>query len=259
VREREQELSMMGLDGKSIIVTGAGSGMGRAAALLLAEAGALVTVADIDQPGAVKTVDLINNAGGKASSVLADISDERQVKHLVQSALDTYGHLYGAANVAGVPSREASLVAMTLEEWRRGIEVNLTGTFLCLKYEIAAIQRAGGGAIVNVSSTAAVKAFPDHGEYSAAKAGILSLTRTAAYEVGKAGIRVNCILPGVVDTPMWQRTATAELTALVSKQHLLGRFGQPGEIGTAIRWLLSPEASFVTGALIPIDGGHSAN
>jgi 2,5-dichloro-2,5-cyclohexadiene-1,4-diol dehydrogenase 1 len=252
---------MFNLAGKSIIVTGGGSGIGRATAVLLGQAGSYVTVADKNSAAAQETVSLIEQAGGRAQAISADVSVEADVELMVERAISAYGPLYGAANVAGAPNSGKSLAELTLEQWQRVIGINLTGMFLCVKHEIRAMLRFGGGAIVNVSSATAVKGFPNAGEYSSSKAGILALTRTAACETGRMGIRVNTVLPGVIDTPMLrdQIGHQPELEAMVANQHLLGRYGQPIELAQAIKWLLSDEASFVTGAAISIDGGQSAN
>jgi 2,5-dichloro-2,5-cyclohexadiene-1,4-diol dehydrogenase 1 len=252
---------MSSFTGKSIIVTGGGSGIGRAAAILLAQAGASLTVADRNSAAAEETVTLIEQERGKAQAVRADVADELDVEVMVQRAVTAYGRLDGAVNAAGAPGCGLSLTDMSLAQWNKVIGINLSGMFLCVKYELRAMLKSGGGSIVNISSATAVKGFPNAGEYSASKAGILSLTRTAAYEAGRQGIRVNALLPGVIDTPMFrnQIVAQPELEPMVVNQHLLGRYGQPVELGYVIKFLLSDEASFVTGAAIAVDGGQSAN
>jgi 2,5-dichloro-2,5-cyclohexadiene-1,4-diol dehydrogenase 1 len=252
---------MSSFTGKSIIVTGGGSGIGRAAAILLAQAGAFVTVADRNSATAEETVTLIEQEGGGAQPVRADVADESDVEAMVQRAVAAYCRLDGAVNAAGAPGCGLSLTDMSLEQWNSVIGINLSGMFLCVKHQLRAMLKSGGGSIVNISSATAVKGFPNAGEYSASKAGILSLTRTAAYEAGRQGIRVNALLPGVIDTPMFQNQIVAqpELEAMVANQHLLGRYGQPVELGYMIKFLLSDEASFVTGAAIAVDGGQSAN
>jgi 2,5-dichloro-2,5-cyclohexadiene-1,4-diol dehydrogenase 1 len=247
--------------GKSIVITGGGSGIGRAAALLLAQAGGLITVADKNLDAAQETVSRIEQASGRAHAVATDVSNEADVKAMVEHAVGVYGRLDGAANVAGAPGCGQPLTEISLEQWNKVININLTGMFLCLKHQIPAMLESGGGSIVNISSVTAVKGFPDAGEYSTSKAGILALTRAAACETSRRGIRVNSLLPGVIDTPMFrnQIMEQPELEAMVANQHLLGRYGKPIEIGYMIKWLLSDEASFVTGAAIPVDGGQSAN
>jgi 2,5-dichloro-2,5-cyclohexadiene-1,4-diol dehydrogenase 1 len=246
---------------KSIIVTGGGSGIGRAAAVLLAQAGALMTVADKNEEAAIETVSMIEKTGGQAQAVGTDVAVEADVENMVARAVAAYGRLDGATNAAGAPGGGSSLSEMSLAQWNRVISINLTGMFLCVKHEIRAMLKSGGGSIVNISSVTAVKGFPDAGEYSTSKAGILALTRTAAFETGRLGIRVNTLLPGVIDTPMFrnQIAAQPELESMVANQHLLGRYGQPVELGYMIKFLLSDEASFITGAAIAVDGGQSAN
>ncbi len=247
--------------GKSIIVTGGGSGIGRATALQLGQAGAYVTVADKNHGQAQETVGQIEAAGGRAQATATDVAVEADVEAMVARAVTTYGHLYGAANIAGAPGCGLPLTELSLEQWQGVIGVNLNGMFLCVKHELRAMLRAGSGAIVNVSSATAIKGFPNAGEYSSSKAGILALTRTAANETGRMGIRVNSVLPGLVDTPMSHATLVEDpgLGAILANQHLIGRYGQPMELAYAIKWLLSDEASFVTGAAISVDGGQSAN
>jgi 2,5-dichloro-2,5-cyclohexadiene-1,4-diol dehydrogenase 1 len=251
---------MTDLNGKSILVTGGGSGIGRATALLLAEAGAHVTVADYIEAAAAETADLICGSSGIAQFVRSDVRIESDVQAAVDKALSGYGRVDGAANCAGVPQHTRLLHELTLNDWNACLNVNLTGCFFCLKHQIAAMLRSGGGSIVVVASTAAVKGFPMASEYAASKSGLLGLVRCAAYEYGKDGIRINGVLPGGTDTPMLRgkMNDTPGLEDLIAAQHLLGRFAQPRELGAAIRWLLSDEASFVTGANIPIDGGQTA-
>lgn len=251
---------MSSMKGKSIIVTGGGSGIGQAAAELLGEVGCNVTVADLNAAGGAVTVSAIEKAGGRAQFVQTDVSNESSVQSMVNSAVTTYGRLDGACNAAGVSQRGKLLHDVTLEEWDRCHGVNLRGLFLCNKYEIAAMLKTGGGAIVNIASTAAVVGFPNGAEYCASKAGVMGLVRGAAIDYATKGIRVNAVLPGGTLTPMLQSAMAQDkgLEAALAAVHPMCRFGQPRESGAAVRWLLSDEASFVTGAAFPVDGGHSA-
>ncbi len=251
---------MLGLDAKSVIVTGAGSGIGRATAILLAQAGANVTIADLNQQGMDETLRASEGAPGKILRVRTDVSREEDVERLVGEAVREFGRLDGACNAAGVPQRPLPLHELTMEIWQRCIGINLTGVFLCMKYEIREMLKGGGGSIVNIASVAAVRGGEKSSEYCASKAGIAGLTRGAAHDYGKLGIRVNTVMPGAVDTPMLrgffdEYKGTDDALKLRS---VLGRFAEPSEIGNAIRWLLSPEASFVTGAAFMIDGGDTA-
>jgi 2,5-dichloro-2,5-cyclohexadiene-1,4-diol dehydrogenase 1 len=244
----------------SAIVTGGASGIGRATALLLGEAGYAVTVSDLNADSAARTAAQIVESGGRAQSVGVDVRVESQVAAMVEIAVAQFGRLDAAANCAGYPQHSRLLHELSLEEWHACTETNLTGVFLCMKHQIPAMLSSGGGAIVVVSSTAATRGFPRASEYAASKGGLLPLVRCAAYEYGKQGIRINCVLPGGTDTPMLRGKIddTPGLEQMIAGQHLLGRFAQPGELGAAIRWLLSDEASFITGAIIPVDGGQTA-
>ncbi|NYI23589.1 SDR family oxidoreductase [Sphingobium indicum] len=250
---------MAGLADKSVLVTGGGSGIGRATALLLAGAGAKVTVADVNHAAAQAVADEILAGGGVAQGIVADVASEADVRAMVDAAVRSFGPLHGAANVAGVPWKGVPTHELAMEDWDRCQAVNARGLFLCNKYEIAAMLEAGGGSIVNVLSSAAVAAFENGVEYCASKAGGLGLTRGAAVEYGSKGIRINAVLPGATLTPMLEGAmGDGEYREWAMNQHPLKRFGQPGEIGNAVRWLLSDEASFVTGAAFTIDGGLTA-
>jgi 2,5-dichloro-2,5-cyclohexadiene-1,4-diol dehydrogenase 1 len=251
---------MLALEGKSIIVTGGGSGIGRATALLLGEAGAGVTVADRNPKSADAVATEIVRAGGRAEAIAADVRFEADAEAIVDRAVSAFGGLNGAANCAGYPQHTEQVHNLTLDQWRDCIDINLTGVFLCVKHQLRAMLNSGGGSIVVVSSTAATRGFPLASEYAASKSGLLGFVRCVAYEYGKQGIRVNAVLPGGTDTPMLRgkMDETPGLEELISAQHLLGRFAQPQELGTAIRWLLSEEASFVTGIVMPVDGGQTA-
>ena len=181
---------------------------------------------------------------------------------LTGHAIKTYGRLDGAYNNAGVEQCALPLHQLTLEQWDRAIRIDLTSVFLCIKYQVIAMLRTGGGAIVNTASSLGQVAIPNASEYIAAKHGVVGLTRAAAAEYGRQGIRVNAVLPGIVLTPMISRlVADPQFSAFFDKvreRHPIGRFGQPNEIGEAVKWLLSDSASFVNGAAMPVDGGYLA-
>jgi NAD(P)-dependent dehydrogenase (short-subunit alcohol dehydrogenase family) len=251
---------MAGLDGKSIIVTGGGSGIGEAVALLLGEAGCKVIVADLGREAGDRVAAAITAAGGTALSVRTDVSSETDVKALVDAAVTAYGRLDGACNAAGVPQRGKPMHEVTLEDWDFVHGVNLRGLFLCNKYQVAAMLESGGGAIVNIASTAASVGFSNGAEYCASKAGVMGLVRGSAIDYATKGIRINAVLPGGTLTPMLKGAMALDpgLEPALAAVHPMNRFGQPVEIAAAARWLLSDEASFVTGAAFAIDGGHTA-
>lgn len=251
---------MRGLEGKSVIVTGGGSGIGRAAALLLAESGCKVTVADRSEDAARSVTAEIEAKGGTAQAIRADISEEAQVRAMVDAAVSAYGGLQGAVNAAGVPQVGKLAHEVTLEEWDRCHGVNLRGLFLCNKYEIIAMLASGGGSIVHIASTAANVGFPNGAEYCASKAGVLGLVRGSAIDYATKGIRINAVLPGGTLTPMLRAAMDNDpgLEPALAAVHPMNRFGQPEEIAAAARFLISDEASFVTGAAYAVDGGHTS-
>ncbi|MBM3131967.1 MAG: SDR family oxidoreductase [Chloroflexi bacterium] len=243
--------------GKVALVTGAGSGIGRATALLFAQEGAKVVVVDIVPEGGKETVNMIKKAGGEALFVQVDISRADQVQAMIKKAVDTYGRLDCAANNAGIEAQPAPTADCTEADFDRTVAVNLKGTFLCMKYEIQQMLKQGGGTIVNTSSMAGMVGVAGMPAYTAAKHGIVGLTRTAALEYGTAGIRVNAVCPGATRTPMVQQIITAmpELGKGMEANHPIGRIGEPNEIAEAIVWLCSDESSFVTGHPMAVDGG----
>lgn len=247
------------LEGKTIIVTGAGSGIGQASAVVFARAGANVVVSDISADGAMATVDMIRSHEGVATHVVADVAVEADVQGLVQAAVKTYGRLDGAFNNAGISQVAKQLHDLSTEEWERAIRIDLTAVFWCIKYEVMAMLNTGGGAIVNTASAVGQIATPYAAEYVASKHGVVGLSRAAAADYGVRGIRVNAILPGVTKTPMVvnlaQDTQFAALFDKLKERHTVGRFGEPSEIGEAARWLLSDAASFVNGSAMAVDGG----
>lgn len=251
-----------GLSGQSIIVTGAASGIGRATAKVLANAGARVVVSDVTADAGQATVAEVVAAGGTASFFKADMSIERDVAALVEYAVATYGRLDGAFNNAGISQLGKPLHELTTAEWDRAQLVDLTAVFWCIKYQVMAMLRTGGGAIVNTASSLGQVAIANAAEYVAAKHGVMGLTRAAAAEYASSGIRVNAVLPGIVRTPMVlalaEEPAFATFLTKLQDRHPIGRFGEPAEIGEAVAWLLSGAASFVNGAAMPVDGGYLA-
>lgn len=252
--------SKTSLDGRAILATGAGSGIGRSGAVIAARHGARILVADINVEAGNETVEIIRQSGGEAAFERVDISSEDDVRRMIGRAVDLYGRLDGAFNNAAVPQVTAMVHELTLDQWQRNIAVTLTGTFLCMKYELEEMLKQRSGAIVNTSSGAGLRGFKLGSEYTAAKHGVIGLTRTAALEYSGHGIRVNAISPGGVRTPMLEGAmrTNRDLEPYIVSTHPIGRMAHPDEIGEAAVWLLSDAASFVTGATLPVDGGHLA-
>lgn len=248
---------MSEMKGKVALVTGAGSGIGRATALLFARKGARVLVADIIPEGGMETVRLIQAAGGEAVFIKADVSNAEQVRSMIAGAVETYGRLDYAVNNAGLEAQPAPTADCAEADFDRTVAVNLRGTFLCMKYEIQQMLKQGKGAIVNLSSMAGMVGVAGMPAYTAAKHGIIGLTRTAALEYSKAGIRVNAVCPGATRTPMVAQIIAAmpEIGKGMEENHPIGRIAEPEEIAEAIVWLCSDAASFVTGHALAVDGG----
>lgn len=246
-------------EGKVALVTGAASGIGRAAALQWASEGAAVAVADLDGVGARATAAVIAGRGGRAEAVDVDVADAGAVSAMVAHVVDTFGALHYAFNNAGIVGAGAPIAEMPEIVWERGIGVMLTGVFLCMKYEIQAMLAGDGGAIVNTSSGAGVIGFPGMADYVAAKHGVIGLTKTAALEVIGSGIRVNAICPGTARSRMVEEWMAGddEAEAQVSALHPIGRIAGPEEIAAAALWLCSDEASFVVGHAMVVDGGYT--
>ena len=245
------------VEGKVALVTGGGSGIGRATALVFAREGAKVVVADVTEAGGLETVEQVTAAGGAATFMRADVSNPAEVEAMVSRAVEAYGRLDCAFNNAGIEGSGKATTACAEEDFNRTIAVNVTGVWLCMKSEIRRMLQQGSGAIVNTASAAGLVGVPSMPDYVASKHAVVGLTKTAALEYAKSGIRVNAVCPGVVQTSMvervLQRAPGFDEVALASEP--IGRFGQPAEIGEAVVWLCSDAASFVTGIPLSVDGG----
>jgi NAD(P)-dependent dehydrogenase (short-subunit alcohol dehydrogenase family) len=250
------------LEGRSAVITGAAGGIGRAAALLFSGAGAKVTITDRNEAGVTETLAMVKQSGGTGQALAGDISSEPFVESLIAAAVSTYGKLDAAFNNAGIVSDLTEPVSnFTLTEWNRVLGINLTGVFLCMKYETRAMLANGRGAIANTASALGQVAQYNMPAYCASKAGVIGLTKASALDYATRGIRVNAIMPGVIETPMTKEAvfvATPGLREILLSQHPVGRFGQPEEVAQVALWLCSDASSFVTGHALAVDGGNLA-
>ncbi len=253
----------MRFEGRSVMVTGGGSGIGRATAIAFAREGASVAVGDVSAARGRETVRTIRSAGGRAAFFRGDVSKEADAEDLVTGTVRTFGRLDVLFNNAGILI-ESPVHEMSASDWDRVLAVNLRGAFLMAKHAVRAMLRQGGGAIVNTASVNALVGDPEEAAYCASKAGVALLTKSMALAYAKDGIRVNAVCPGWVETPMFQQEADtrgiplAAYRARAGAQHPIGRIGRPEEIARVVLFLASEEASYVTGALVVADGGYTA-
>jgi NAD(P)-dependent dehydrogenase (short-subunit alcohol dehydrogenase family) len=250
------------LEGKVALVTGGASGIGRATALTFAREGAKLIIADMNADGGQQTVHMITENAGEATFVQVDVSQATAVEAMLSTTVATYGRLDCAFNNAGTEGTTmVSTVDYQEEDWNRVLRINLTGVWLCMKYEITQMLKQGGGAIINTASVAGLVGSRGAGSaYAASKHGVVGLTKTAALEYAKQGIRVNCVCPGVIRTPMMARmlTRNPELEQRYIAAEPVGRLGTPEEVAEAVVWLCSDAAAFVTGHTMTVDGGMVA-
>jgi NAD(P)-dependent dehydrogenase (short-subunit alcohol dehydrogenase family) len=247
--------------GKVAVVSGAGSGIGRASALAFAREGAQVIVADVSVQGGEETVRLVKAANGEALFVKCDGSQSTDVRALMEATIKAYGRLDYACNNAGIGGASATTGNYAEEDWRRVIDVNLTGVWLCMKYEIPLMLQQGGGAIVNMASILGKVGFANAPAYVAAKHGLIGLTETAALEYATQNIRVNAVCPGFIFTPLLEQAGMqvgSDLHQAISNLHPMKRMGTSEEVAEAVIWLCSEAAAFVTGHALLVDGGYTA-
>ncbi|WES98144.1 SDR family NAD(P)-dependent oxidoreductase [Chryseobacterium arthrosphaerae] len=247
------------MENQVVFVTGGAMGMGEAVAVMAAERGAKVVVADINEEAALKTVEKIKVNGGEASAVKCDVSSAKDVEAAINFVVEKYGRLDAAFNNAGIQPRPSKLADLPEEEYGKVMSINLKGTFLTMKYELLQMQKQGSGAIVNNSSIGGLVAGAGRAAYHATKHGVLGLTKSAAVEYAPEGIRINAVCPGVIETPMVDEMfALGDLDESASKDWApIKRLGKASEVAEAVLWLFSPASSYIIGQPISVDGGIS--
>lgn len=243
------------LKGKVSLVTGAGSGIGEAIARQLADAGSTVIVVDIAE---VPARGVATSIGEAACAEVADVSDPESVQELIDRVMSEHDRLDIAVNNAGIGGDSALVGDYPIESWRNVMGVNLDGVFYSMRYEIPAMLKSGGGSIINMGSVLSSVGFQQSAAYVAAKHGLVGLTKTAAIEYSKDGIRVNAVGPGFIETPLLKKPESAEIVAGVKALHPIGRLGQPEEVAAVVTFLASDQASFVSGSYYTVDGGYTA-
>lgn len=242
--------------GKVVFVTGAASGIGLATAVAFVKEGARVAILDRTEDGLRQTGNAIKDNGGEALAIACDVSIPEQVEAAVARTVETFGRLDIAFNNAGVENKATPLAEIELDEWDRILDINLRGTFVCMKHELAQMLKQGGGVVVNTSSGAGVRGVAGGSAYAASKHAIIGMTKSAALDYAKSNIRVNAVLPGNIATPMMDRFTGGDIQKAIDLEPV-GRLGKPEEIAEAVLWMCSDLGAFVTGASISVDGGWS--
>ena len=243
-------------EGKTAFITGAASGIGRATAVAFAVEGARVVVTDRVEAALQETAGYVKEAGGEVLAIACDVSKPEEIEAAVAQAVNTFGRIDCAFNNAGVENKATPLHEIELEEWDRILSINLRGTFVCMKHEIAQMLRQGGGVVVNTSSGAGIRGVAGGASYAASKHAMIGMTKSAALDYAKQNIRVNCVLPGNIATPMMDRFTDGDIQKAIDLEPV-GRLGKPEEIAEAVLWMCSDLGGFVTGASIVVDGGWS--
>jgi NAD(P)-dependent dehydrogenase (short-subunit alcohol dehydrogenase family) len=243
-------------EGKTAFITGAASGIGRATAVAFAAEGARVVVTDRVEAALQETAEYVKESGGEVLAIACDVSKPEEIEAAVAQAVNTFGRIDCAFNNAGVENKATPLHEIELEEWDRILSINLRGTFVCMKHEIAQMVRQGSGVVVNTSSGAGIRGVAGGASYAASKHAMIGMTKSAALDYAKQNIRVNCVLPGNIATPMMDRFTDGDIQKAIDLEPV-GRLGKPEEIAEAVLWMCSDLGGFVTGASIVVDGGWS--
>ena len=243
-------------EGKTAFITGAASGIGRATAVAFAVEGARVVVTDRVEAALRETGESVKEIGGEVLAIACDVSKPEEIEAAVAQAVNTFGCIDCAFNNAGVENKATPLHEIELEEWDRILSINLRGTFVCMKHEIAQMVRQGSGVVVNTSSGAGIRGVAGGASYAASKHAMIGMTKSAALDYAKQNIRVNCVLPGNIATPMMDRFTDGDIQKAIDLEPV-GRLGKPEEIAEAVLWMCSDLGGFVTGASIVVDGGWS--
>ncbi len=246
------------LKNKVAIITGAGSGIGKATALLFAREGAKVVISDIDESNGQSVVKEIQSNNGEAFFIKADSSSAEENENLVKETLKKYGALHIAVNNAGIGGPQAPVGEYPIDGWEKVISLNLSGVFYGMRYQIPAMQKSGSGSIINMASILGSVGFATSSAYVAAKHGVVGLTKNGALEYAQENIRVNSIGPGFIKTPLVEENLDADTLKFLETKHAMGRLGEPNEVAELCLWLASDKSSFVTGSYYTVDGGYTA-